>query len=126
MKIYLAGKWADRANIRTIMDSLEAKGHTITHDWTSHENENDRSPEYLKRCAHLDIEGVRNAELIIVLMTDPKYAYRGSFTEIGAAVALRKHVHIVCPDPNAYCRTNCFFFHPLIIHHRQLSEVPDL
>ena len=63
MKIYLAGKWADRVDIRTVMDSLEAKGHVITHDWTACESSDERTPEYLQRCAHNDIEGVRNSEM---------------------------------------------------------------
>lgn len=124
MRIYLAGKWVDKAEIRKVMDDLEAKGHTITHDWTSYETSDERTPEYLGNCAHNDIEGVRNAELVIVLMTDPKYPYRGSFTEIGAACALGKPVRIVCPFDEGYCRTNCFFWHQNITHYKSLDEVP--
>jgi nucleoside 2-deoxyribosyltransferase len=126
MKIYLAGKWGDRALIRDIMKRLETEQkHTITHYWPECEDVED-TPRDLGECARLDIEGVRNAEVVIVLMTDPNYAYRGSFTEIGAALALGKPLYIVCHHEEAYCKTNCFFWHPNITHVESLRDVPGV
>ncbi len=126
MKIYLAGKWGARIPIRKIMRELETEQkHEITHYWPDNED-GDRSPQFLGKCAHDDIEGVRNADIVVVLMDDPEYAYRGSFTEIGAALALNKPVFVVCPHDEAYCKTNCFFWHPGIKHCSSLKEVPGL
>ena len=125
MRIYLAGKWGDRTSIRKIMNRLTEQKHEITHVWPDNEDVKD-TPDELGECARLDIEGVRNAEVVIVLMTDPKYAYRGSFTEVGAALALGKPLYIVCPFKDGYCKTNCFFWHPGIIHVNSLKDVPGI
>lgn len=124
MKLYVAGKWGDREEIDRLMDQLETRGHQITHRWTRFEQHDQGSQtlvdnlpysvDHLSHAAVFDIRGVQEAEMVLVFMTDPKYAYRGSFTEIGCALGLNKQVFVVCPDENAYCRTNCFFHHPNI------------
>lgn len=123
MKIYLAGMWCDRVNIRKIMAEIEeAHGHRITHYWPDMEN-GPNTPEFLGNCAKDDIIGVKNADVVIILMTDPKYPYRGTFTEIGAALALEKRIFIVgCPE-ESYAKTNCFFWHPNIEYASTLQSV---
>lgn len=34
MKVYVAGRWTRRAEASAFMREVEARGHTITHDWT--------------------------------------------------------------------------------------------
>lgn len=132
MRIYVAGKWDDKVPIQQVMGYLVSMGHTITHDWTRfevgtnpHINIFDSRPHHLQHLsisAQLDIDGVRHADLVLVLMTDSKYAYRGSFSELGCALGLGKPIVMVCPDPNAYCRSNCFFHHPSIIHFNDVDS----
>jgi len=127
MKIYLAGKWGDRKAIRKIMGELEEKGHEITHYWPTYGIPEIRTVQNLSDFANQDIEGVRHADIVVVLMTDPAYAYRGSFTEVGAALGMDKPLFIVeSPDPKAYCKTNCFYYHPAITHVARLEDVPGL
>jgi len=115
MKLYIAGKFSEKELIRKYMDEAIKLGHTITHDWTSFENEGD-DIERMKRSAEKDIQAVRDCDCIIAILTDPKYAYRGSFSEIGGSLALNKKVIIVNSDKTAYCTTNVFYHHPIIIH----------
>ena len=96
MKIYVCSAWRDRKRIKaTWIDPLKEQGHEITHDWTEMEDERLdeignplRDINYHKECAHADIDGVVNAELVLVIMDSPVkyYSYRGTFTEIGCRI----------------------------------------
>lgn len=116
MKFYVGGKWSEKEFIRSLMDRLEQLGHTSTHDWTKYE----ANPENkLADCAFKDIQGVQQADVVLAYFSDPKYAYRGTFTELGAGLALGKRVVVITAnvgpaDPNPYYMTNCFFHHPII------------
>lgn len=112
LKFYVAGKWADRENISRIMDDLVKQGHTITWDWTRFETvSSDRNAE----CAYHDIEGVKECDIFVAIMTDKNYEYRGTFTELGAALALEKKVYVLGSSHNK-CAESCFWHHPNIIH----------
>ena len=37
MRIYVAGKWQEKPQVRAVQEALIAAGHTITHDWTAHD-----------------------------------------------------------------------------------------
>lgn len=135
MKLYIGGKWSDKEYIRSIMDRFVADGSEITHDWTAVETSSIEERKRMspadahndrRKCADLDIKGVQDADVVMLFMTDPKYPYRGTFTELGAAIGLKKPTYIVCPeyDNNTYeCTTNCFFHHSSIIHCRTLEEL---
>lgn len=130
MKIYVAGKWNDSQTINEVQNILISQGHSITHDWTKNEGSknitemtNEEKIEFKRNCADLDIEGVKNCDLLIAIMNDPSYAYRGTFTEIGCALGLSKKVIIVCPDESYLCCSNCFFYHSNIIHVKTIEDV---
>jgi hypothetical protein len=100
MKIYVAAAWRDRKRIRaTWIDPLREDGHEITHDWTEMEDERLdeignplRDINYHRECAHADINGVIDADLVLVIMDSPVkyYSYRGTFTEIGCRIGANK------------------------------------
>jgi len=113
MKFYIGGMWNDKPHIQQCIAALRSMGHILTHDWTTYEAD---PTNKLANCAVRDIDGVRQADVVIAIMNDSKYAYRGTFTELGCALALNKHIIIVCGHQDAYCRTNCFFHHPDIAH----------
>lgn len=140
MKFYLAGKCSEKETIRRIIAELEAMGHSVTHDWTQRvqvpgEIDPHRGREYvpdeeeptwlLGRSAELDIEGIREADFAIFLMTDPEYAYRGTFTELGCALGLQKPCLILCPFVKGYCQSNCFYYHPAITHVSSEQEMRE-
>lgn len=125
--VYVGGKWTEKEFIRSIMDKLTLMGYRITHDWTSFETL-DNAKLHRQTCADLDIQGVRDANIAIFLFTDPKYPYRGTFTELGAALALNKKVYVVCPDfdgASFECTTNCFFHHSSIQYVRTVEELME-
>lgn len=96
MKIYLASNWKDRRRIKlSWIEPLKEMGHTITHDWTVMEDERLdtignplRDVTYHKDCAIADINGVIEADLLLVIMDSPIkfYSYRGTWTEIGTCL----------------------------------------
>ncbi len=109
MKIYVAGKWKERQQVKNIMDRLEARGHTITCDWTKH-----IAPERIEKgegcftrdvynSGHKtygweDLEGVENCDILVAYMPDPTVFYKGAWIEIGISIAHRKRVIIIGKD----------------------------
>ena len=120
VKIYVAGKWSEKGNIKLKMIELMLLGHTITHDWTIYEAD----PSHrLADMADHDVRGVLDAEVVCLLMIDPTYSYRGTYTELGVALGSGdKTIFIICPDPKAECRTNVFFHHSSIKHLNSWDE----
>ncbi len=133
MKVYVAGKFADKAKLRKYMDELEKLGHSITYDWTSYKGkptEDDlfggsEQDENMEESAVFDIQGVIDCDVLVCIFEDPKYEYRGTFTELGCALGLGKKIITMCPEPTASCRENCFFHHPSIIKVNYWSDVID-
>lgn len=114
-KIYIAGKWHEKTKLQNCMKDIKNLGHTITHDWTTFEADPNNSKQSM---ANHDIAGVMSADMYIGLFDDVKYPYRGTFTELGVALAEQRNnpsykIYIICPtyftDKSAYCITNCFF-----------------
>ena len=54
------------------------------------------NPDDFAECSRQDVQGVLNADTILVFMTDPKYPYRGTCTEIGVAMGSNKRIIIIC------------------------------
>jgi nucleoside 2-deoxyribosyltransferase len=131
MKIYVAGMWNATAmvEINEVQQSLVNTGHTITHDWTHVEgtleqttfSSEDRDL-FRTKCATLDIDGVKSADLVFAIMKNTTYPYRGTFTELGCAMGLDKQIVIVCPGCECACYTNCFFHYPGIKHVTTIEE----
>ena len=117
MKIYVAGKWEERVKIKCLMNELSTLGHTITADWTTHEN----IPEHLELlCAIHDIYGVKQCELLIAI-AEREHSYKGMLCEIGAALALEKDVIIVGHNIDS-----CIFTkHPLCRKVNSISILLD-
>lgn len=135
--IYVAGAWTHRAKIKVFMDRLRAARYQVISGWIEREN-GLNMPDNLEHDAQLDIEEVTRADVFIAIMDDPEYAYRGTFTELGCAIALKKQIIIMCPgtaqpifcDPvgselyqtaaryeySHQCMTNVFYWHPLVSH----------
>lgn len=119
MKIYVAGKWSERVQVKKVMDMFESRGHTITCDWTRHiaperitkahgeglftkgydwsKNE-DWAQNGHKTYAEEDLEGVRACEVLIACMWDSEIFYKGAWIEIGIALGLDKKVIIIGKD----------------------------
>lgn len=95
MKVYVAGGFAFKKEVQDLQNKLRAAGHTITHDWTRVEQDERPSPQDLTRYSDLDINGVRQCDVVVALFNDAQYPYRGTFAEIGAAIALNLKIVVV-------------------------------
>lgn len=109
MNVYVASSFLNKTAAREAMDKVEAAGHRITYDWTVHEGSTD--PEVLMREAVLDLFGVHQTDVLILL-----YPFRHSSAgEATAALALRKPVIIVGITRNELASMFLFAFHPLVV-----------
>lgn len=130
LKIYVAGKWGDRENISKYIQDIQNHGFEISYDWTKNEIQECRTREEMSFFAEKDMNGVKTSNVVVILITDKDYAYRGTFTEMGGALALNKTIFIVNPFEKAECHSNIFYWHPLIYHvnswEKLLEELKDL
>jgi nucleoside 2-deoxyribosyltransferase len=76
----------------------------------------DRSAESQSQYAVRDVEGVASADAVVIVMDHPTYAYRGTCTELGAALGLKKSVIMVSPEREAAFKSNVCWHHPSILH----------
>ncbi len=82
MKIYVAGKWEEKVQVREVMKQLMDAGHTITHDWTIAELNGIPNTEQ----ALADKKGVMVADALVCVF-EKDLRYSGALTEFGIAVA---------------------------------------
>lgn len=106
MRIYVAGKWEERANIRDLMDILEGDGHTITEDWTTHE----AADRDLAECALRDHQGVETADALVIIAINV-LPYMGACAELGLALGYGKEIYLVGSGMDT-----CVFAHHPAVH----------
>lgn len=105
MNIYIAARFTEKEVVKTLMGTLEEDGHYVTHDWTSEEdipaNYPSDLPEYLGRVAYLQecaekcVQGVLEADVVLVLNNATG---AGLFVEVGLAIAYGKKIVVVNPE----------------------------
>jgi len=138
MKIYTASGWPFRKDVSEMNKQLRAAGFNVISSWIEREN-GDSSPKSLAEDALRDTTEVAAADVVLCVMMDDKYSYRGTWTECGHGLALGKRVVIVCPglgnekriSDTRYeypyqCMTNVFFWHPEIERVKSLEEAINL
>lgn len=137
-KIYVAGAFKHKEKIQKIMNDLITLGFTITHNWTSYELTYTDQHERNKNCALKDVKGVVEADLLLVILDDDNYPYRGTSSEIGAALSKKilagddsiKIWIVANQSPNVdknklpYCMTSCFM-HTADLYFTNISDVID-
>lgn len=88
-RIYLSGKYAHWPQMSLYMRELEQELRcVVTHDWTI---EKSRALNARAAARH-DIDGVCSCDVLVVVLDDATHPYRGTFCELGAALALKKPV----------------------------------
>jgi nucleoside 2-deoxyribosyltransferase len=99
-RVYVAAPWLDRASAAEVATILECNGYHITHKWWIFEGaEEDTSWEFKQICARQDMEGVRTADVVVLLNTQKS---EGKATEQGMAIAYGIPI-IVLGDKNLRC-----------------------
>ncbi len=98
-RIYLAGSFTRRAELRDIAYALEARGHSITSGWVfGTEAEDDLTPDAAERIAAENVRDVRDAGLLMLFAGTPSTT-GGMWVELGIALALSIPITIVGAMP---------------------------
>ena len=121
VSVYVAGKWGHKPAIQTVQNELRKRGYLITHDWTKVEEADKKSPNECAKFAELDIDAVRRADNVLIVLTDPKYPYRGTCAELGAALATKTPVYII-----VQCQIVPDFMKSIFAMHELVTVVKDV
>ena len=126
MKFYVAAFIEEKSRVQTLYKRLIDLGHTITVDWTDElglfgENR-DRHAKQVEEVAVRDMEGVREAE-VFILLSEPTEG-RSKYAELGAAIMS----HLERGKPKIYvlgeeANQSVFFYHPSVKRVKTLEEV---
>jgi nucleoside 2-deoxyribosyltransferase len=116
MKIYVAGAYSDQLTVQSVQQRLRSQGHTITHDWTN------RQGTSALEDAECDWRGVKEADLIVLVFSVVDHAYRGTFTELGLALAHGKRIVALRLVDGEY-RHNPFLQLPQVKHAYALEDI---
>lgn len=117
MKVYIATALERAEEARAFAGALAALGHTLTYSWWEHGSVQAEGPERIAQVAMDELEGVRVADLVVVLLPGG----RGTHTELGAALAFTeqggggkapKRVILVGPLADSGGRECAFYRHP--------------
>lgn len=90
MRYYIATSLSRAPIHNLVRDELCLLGHEITYDWTVHGSVQTTSKERLKEVAHLELNAIDLAEVVLVLLPGGK----GTHTELGYSIARQKKVLI--------------------------------
>ncbi len=138
MKLYIASGWPFRHSVAEINKQLRANGFDIISTWIEKEN-GISTPESFAADALRDTTEVNSADVLLAIMMNDKYSYRGTWTEIGCSIGLKKRIIIVCPglgtqrqisdtcyEYSYYCMNNVFFWHPAIQRVKTIDDAIEL
>lgn len=106
MKVYLAAQFPRREEMAGIKSELESAGFVVTSCWIEAPGAEVRSaePEELARCAAMDLEDLRSADVLIAFSEehDSGYYTGGRHVELGYALALQIPVLLIGPIENVF------------------------
>lgn len=107
MRIYVAGPWVRRPEIREIAKQFEAAGHEVTSRWLyEHEGDpNDASGssspvDYIRFQAREDVYDVRRSQAFVIINLQKS---EGKAVELGVALSAGIPVYSVGPRFNIFC-----------------------
>lgn len=105
MKIYVAAASAEIERASAFMQFVRELGHDITHDWVpelrAQSVPESQLPVAVRRAsAQADLDGVRRADLLVVLVPHEAVPSRGTWVELGYALGLRSVTDLA---PRVWC-----------------------
>lgn len=108
MKFYIASKLENAENVKKLADVLKAHGWVHTYDWTKHGSVQKEGEERIKQVAENEINGVANADVVIVLLPGG----RGTHAELGAANITNTATFIHAADDSLFLQAGntCAFY----------------
>ena len=108
MKFYIASRLGNFAQVQALSEKLKVAGWVHTYDWTTHGSVKESDVDQLKEVAWNEYNGVKDADVIVVLLPGGK----GTHAELGMAIAFGKKVYL-CHINDTYfkCDNNtCAFY----------------
>lgn len=115
MKFYIASKLENCLQVQSLAKLLKADGWEHTYDWTIRGSMREADIETLKSVGQKELDGVKNADIVIVLTPQG----RGTHVELGMAIALNKLIYI-CHFDDTYFKcdvnTSTFYWLPQVKH----------
>lgn len=87
MRVYVATKFENVAEVHELMQEIEPLGFNLAYDWTK-----SGPPTFME--AVKDMEAVKHCDLLIGLFTK-ELQYKGAIAEVGMAIAWEKPILIV-------------------------------
>lgn len=108
MKFYIANRLENAETVKRVATVLKAAGHEHTYDWTTHGSVQSEGEERLRQVAENELNGVLNADLVIVILPGE----RGTHTELGIALGNKKRIIICAEDDNMFLQDErtCAFY----------------
>ena len=126
MNYYIATRLDRVEQHNKVRDFLLERGYELTYDWTHHGSVQNVSLDRLNEVAHRDLQGVMDADFVIVMLPGGF----GTHTELGAAIASGKKVFIHTEDHDHFQlgeKTIAFYHHDLVTHvHCSLDNLDQL
>ncbi|MCI9257197.1 nucleoside 2-deoxyribosyltransferase [Oscillospiraceae bacterium 42-9] len=107
MKFYIGSSLQNREAVSWYAQRLKEHGWEHAYDWTKLEPA--AAPERLAEIAQRERQGVRDAEVVILLLPGG----RGTHVELGLALALGKKVFLCAGDAEAFAPENTVAFYQL-------------
>jgi len=115
MRFYIASKLENYEQVKSLARLLKLFGWEHTYDWTVRGSIKETNIETLKSVGQKEYDGVKNADIVIVLTPQG----RGTHVELGMAIALNKVVYI-CHEDDKYFQcddnTSAFYWLPNVKH----------
>jgi len=123
MKFYIASRLKNYEKVKDLADKLKTAGWTHTYDWTIDSSLKADSIEKLKEIGQMEYNGVKDADVVIVLTPQGG----GTHTELGMAIAFGKQVY-VCHSDNSYfsCGDNTSPFYWLPQVSQFVGDIDDI
>ena len=126
MKFYIGSKLENYEQVSYLSDRLRKAGWIHTYDWTIHGSVKEVSVERLKEVAQLEYNGIKEADVVIILTPQG----RGTHTELGIAIALNKQIYL-CHTDNTYFKcddnTSAFYWLNSVTQvTKNIDEIADM
>jgi hypothetical protein len=100
---------------------LEALGHECTYNWVPHGSVQHLGSERITEVAQAEIDGVMDADVVIVLLPGG----RGTHAELGAAIGActSEYIYVVGEMKDGDGRECAFYYHPDVVRVKDVEEL---
>lgn len=120
LSVYVGAAWDDAPQVREAYAALRARGAVITRPWAEITADIESGRTRGEEAVSMQT-AVADADVVVVLVTDPNYPYRGLTFEL--ATALAWHTPIVLATALS---DDCFTMENVALHHPAIQRVGTL